>query len=390
MSKHKNKRKTKENKLIPIVCILLVLVVCVLGFEIHLVVSKKQEVTYTIGNNTFEVGTNITIDDFHITTEGGDLVNDTYVFDTNSLGTKTFTLLVKNKSGYVQEHEILYHIVDTTSPVIENAKDMNFYVNSSIDLSSILKSTDNYDSTVSTQIEGEYDASTVGTYQVTAIASDSSGNTTKVPFTINIIAKPIFDFTQPYELEDTQIITSKGYLLEIINHIAYIDGIMIVNKSFPIPSTYAYGFTEETNKAFEQMKADAAALGLNLYNSSGYRSYNYQKQIYNNYCNLYGQEYADTISARPGFSEHQSGYALDLNTITGAFADTEEGKWVADNCYKYGFILRYPKGKSDETGYAYEPWHIRYVGVDLATELYNNGDWITMEDYFGIDSVYPY
>lgn len=390
MSKSKNKGKTKEKKLVPIICVLLLIVVCILGFEIHLLVSKNQEVSFSVGQDTFEANTTITINNFHITTEGGNIVNKSYEFETNSLGTKTFILQLENKAGKIQEHEITYHIVDTTSPVIENAKDMNFYVNSSIDFDSILKTTDNYDSTVSVQIEGDYDPSTIGTYPVTAIASDSSGNTTRIPFTISIIEKPVFDYTQPYELEDTEIMTSKGYLIEIIDHIAYIDGVMIVNKSFPIPSTYAYGFMEETNTAFEQMKSDAAALGLNLYNSSGYRSYDYQKRIYNNYCNLYGQEYADTISARPGFSEHQSGYALDLNTITGAFADTEEGKWVADNCYKYGFILRYPKGKSNETGYAYEPWHIRYVGVDLATELYNNGDWITMEDYFGFDSIYPY
>lgn len=80
--------------------------------------------------------------------------------------------------------------------------------------------------------------------------------------------------------------------------------------------------------------------------------------------------------------------AFDVNTINDSFANTEEGKWLNDNCYKYGFILRYPNGKSDETGYQYEPWHFRYVGVELAEKLYNNGNWITVEDYFGITSRY--
>ena len=80
--------------------------------------------------------------------------------------------------------------------------------------------------------------------------------------------------------------------------------------------------------------------------------------------------------------------AIDLNTINDTFHNTPEAKWLANNCYKYGFILRYPKGKTDETGYKYESWHFRYVGVDLASKLYNNGDWITLESYFGITSKY--
>ena len=101
-----------------------------------------------------------------------------------------------------------------------------------------------------------------------------------------------------------------------------------------------------------------------------------------------GKKAADTFSARPGASEHQTGLAFDLNTITNSFKDTAEGKWVNKNCYLYGYILRYPEGKTNETGYIYEPWHIRYVGKELAKKLYNNGNWITMEDYFGIDSKY--
>ena len=104
---------------------------------------------------------------------------------------------------------------------------------------------------------------------------------------------------------------------------------------------------KDTQTAFELMRLDAEALGLKLTNSYGYRTYNYQAYLYNYYCNLYGQTYADTISARPGHSEHQSGYALDLNTITGAFANTDEGIWVNENCHKYGFILRYPESKTN-------------------------------------------
>ena len=136
------------------------------------------------------------------------------------------------------------------------------------------------------------------------------------------------------------------------------------------------------------MKNDAAALGLNLWAQSGYRSYDYQKDLYNSYVNRKGKEAADKSSARPGASEHQTGLAFDLNTITTSFKDTVEGKWVNQNCFNYGYIIRYPENKTNETGYIFEPWHIRYVGKELAKELYNNGNWITMEDYFGIESKY--
>ncbi len=136
------------------------------------------------------------------------------------------------------------------------------------------------------------------------------------------------------------------------------------------------------------MKNAASAQGLSLWIASGYRSYTYQNGLYQSYVNRNGKAAADTFSARPGHSEHQTGYAFDLNTVSEAFANTKEGKWVNENASKYGFILRYPKGKDGETGYKYEPWHFRYVGTDLAEKLYNGGNWITVEDYFGITSVY--
>ena len=136
------------------------------------------------------------------------------------------------------------------------------------------------------------------------------------------------------------------------------------------------------------MKSDALALGLNLWIQSGYRSYTLQQKLYNNYVSRDGVEAADRYSARPGHSEHQTGFAFDLNTITDSFQYTDEGKWVNENAYKYGFILRYPKGKEFITGYKYESWHLRYVGKDLATILYNNGNWITLEEYYNLTSTY--
>jgi len=197
--------------------------------------------------------------------------------------------------------------------------------------------------------------------------------------------------------------TSKGFTIEVKNGVTYIDGHLIANKTYPLPSSYVpknthtdagnqkYCQTCIVNDAWDAwtlMKADATSLGLNIWIQSGYRSYEAQKGLYDKYVSRDGKLAADTYSARPGHSEHQTGYAFDLNTITDAFSNTDEGKWVNENAYKYGFIIRYPKGKEDITGYKYESWHLRYVGKELAEKLYNNGDWITMEEYFGITSKY--
>ena len=136
------------------------------------------------------------------------------------------------------------------------------------------------------------------------------------------------------------------------------------------------------------MQSDAASEGITLNVISGYRSYSNQQGTYQYWVSQYGRSKADTVSARPGHSEHQSGLAADINDLGQGWANTTEGKWLNNNCYKYGFIIRYPKGKEGITGYIFEPWHIRYVGNDLASKLYNGGDWITLEEYFGIDSKY--
>lgn len=168
--------------------------------------------------------------------------------------------------------------------------------------------------------------------------------------------------------------------------LTYIDGILVVNKSYSLPSDYAPGLDPEAEAAFNRMAADAANEGLNIWIASGYRSYEYQNKIYNNYSSMYGSETADTFSARPGHSEHQTGLAIDMNSIDDSFADTPESEWVKENCYKYGFIIRYPKDKEDITGYKYEPWHVRYLGEDAAEKVYNSG--LTLEEYLGIDSKY--
>lgn len=147
-------------------------------------------------------------------------------------------------------------------------------------------------------------------------------------------------------------------------------------------------------KHFLVMKEDAKKLGFNLLIDSGYRSYKYQQDIWNDSIIKIGLEETKRVVAPPGSSEHQAGFSFDIGyIIDGIYTDNvteeqEETKWLFINSYKYGFILRYPKGKEDITGYKYEPWHYRFVGITLAKELYESG--ITLEEYYLKENLKTY
>lgn len=133
--------------------------------------------------------------------------------------------------------------------------------------------------------------------------------------------------------------------------------------------------------AFEKMCIDAKESGIKLYGGSGYRSYSYQANLYDRYVRTDGKKAADTFSARAGYSEHQTGLAMDVMNGRWEYIDKsdKEYEWLIENSYKYGFILRYLEGKEEITGYIYEPWHYRYVGVEVATEIIKLG--ITYDEY---------
>ncbi|MET0779388.1 MAG: M15 family metallopeptidase [Candidatus Saccharimonadales bacterium] len=156
-----------------------------------------------------------------------------------------------------------------------------------------------------------------------------------------------------------------------------------------ITSTEKY-VRSDMGSALETMIKDASAAGIHLNLQSGYRSYSFQVTLYNGYVKQQGQAAADRQSARPGYSEHQTGLAADLGgtsqpscNVAECFGATAEGKWLAANAYKYGFIIRYTADKEPTTGYENEPWHIRYIGTDLSNELHNQSV-ETLEEFFGI------
>ena len=170
------------------------------------------------------------------------------------------------------------------------------------------------------------------------------------------------------------------------NGVTFVDGILIANKTYGLPASYAPGVNADAKAAFERMQTAAAMEMMTLTIVSSYRSYETQQILYERYCNRDGQAAADRYSARPGHSEHQTGLAFDINNASSSFDDTPEAQWLAENCWRYGFIIRYPEGKEDVTGYQYESWHIRYLGEEKARAVYESG--LTLEEYLGITSEY--
>lgn len=165
----------------------------------------------------------------------------------------------------------------------------------------------------------------------------------------------------------------------------------LVVPSIPlrVPGNESMQVRKATGDALQAMFAAASQQGIQLMLSSGYRSYNYQVGLYNGYVANSSVAEADKTSARPGYSEHQTGLAADLEPtsrkceLETCFADTPEGQWLAAHAYEYGFIIRYPADKVDVTGYDFEPWHVRYVGKDLSTEMHNQHI-ETLEEFFDV------
>lgn len=375
----------KKVKIIIVISVLVVVILIIGGIYLN---SKRLVLEY---EHNIEVDVNEKLYNLDAikNIKNGKIITKRELVNTTKLGKVKVIFQVENFFKKRVKYKYIVNVVDKEAPKIIFKNELESEIGEEIDLLKDVMVEDNSKEKITPQVEGEYDINKSGDYKLYYIAEDTSGNKAKEEFILHIKEKNVEkQITSNDNQGTTSFTTSKGFKGVTKNGVTYIEGYLVVNKTYTLPSSYGNGLTNATTEAFNKMQAAAKVDGLNIYISSGFRSYSYQKTLYNNYVNRDGVVAADTYSARAGHSEHQSGLAFDVNTINDSFANTEEGKWLNDNCYKYGFILRYPNGKSDETGYKYEPWHFRYVGVELAEKLYNNGNWITVEDYFGITSRY--
>ena len=186
---------------------------------------------------------------------------------------------------------------------------------------------------------------------------------------------------QPTESHVTGKLTNNGSYYSVRGKY---DDIIIVNKKHGLSKDYNPGENPTAKAAFVRLRDDMINQGLNVGRSySGFRSYDYQKTLYDNYVSRDGQAAADRYSARPGFSEHQTGLVFDLTDKSGnLLEDARASQWLKDNAHNYGFIVRFQAGKEASTGYMPEAWHIRYVGKE-AKDIHDSG--LSLEEYFGIE-----
>ena len=381
------RKRNKSKKKILIIVLIIIFILFSLGA--YLIYTKTNIFTYK-SKITIEVGEKVpSIKDYLY--KDSDKVKEIVWNDIEEVDNKiykpgTYTGVFKYKE---EDKEVTLIVKDTTPPSIEGVKDIEVLAFS--DKPNLLDGVvvgDNSKEEITATIKGEYNIEEEGEYLLSYTAKDSSGNETEKEFKITVKNNPNVKINK----------STKGYTIKNYYGVTYVDGVVIANKTYSLPSNFApnnlvtiNGYikvVDYVKDAFLSLSSDAKAIGLNIYASSGYRSYSNQKYIYENYVSMDGKENADRYSARAGYSEHQTGLAIDVNTIDMTFDNTSESVWLRENAYKYGFIIRYPKGKEEITGYMYEPWHIRYVGKELSNKLYKDGSYITLEEYYGINSKY--
>ena len=289
--------------------------------------------------------------------------SDKVVFDNSVNSNKLGKYVVSYKLNISNRRdEYIYkviNVVDTKAPlIILNGTGSYALFKGETFKEEGYKVQDNYDKEdkLKVKVQNNIDYNTPGMYKVLYTVVDTSGNKTVS--------------------ERVVTVRNRG------DNLTYVNGILIVNKSHSVPSDYGSGLLDIVYDAYSNLKKDALDLGYDIPLKSGFRTYEYQNKIYNNYIKLYGKEEADTFSAPPGCSEHQTGLAMDVGKIDDDYDKTKEGSWLQENAYKYGFIIRYARGKESITGYKYEPWHIRYLGIDTATKVYNSG--LSLEEYLNI------
>lgn len=239
--------------------------------------------------------------------------------------------------------------------------------------------TDNYNKNITKYINYKYFIESNLKRYINYQKENQEEDTSMVIRIVNVNGdKASYANTSPTDME-------KGILI-LVNKYNYLEE----DHEFPnlenISLMYAYNdnkLQEEAVTNYFKMARDAKQQGLNLVVNTSYRSYASQEKIYNNFVNQYGEEYAEENSARPGYSEHETALAIDIDTArtdADVFEESSEYAWLLEHAHEYGYILRYPEGLEKITGFSYEPWHYRYVGIEAATQIKNEN--ITFDEYY--------
>ena len=356
----------KKKKIV--IMVLILLIVCCMGILFYLLNS----ISLKTKKLTFEYGSPIQITANQILDTTDSSILSSFEIEEiekekgkNYPSAGTYDVKVTYKNGFLKYKNKLQIVVEDTKKPVFTRADKEIYVplgEKNYAYDKHFKVSDVSDYKLQFQTD-EINVSKPGKYSMIVTAVDTSGNKETTTSTV-IVQEKKYDSVQ---MEPT-----------------YVNGILIVNKKHPLPKDYAPMENPEAKQQLQKMIQDMQKEGLNVSNHySGYRSYEYQKNLYESYVNAYGKKEADTFSARAGYSEHQSGLAFDLLSNDGNLIETQpEANWIEENAHLYGFIVRYQKGKEEISGYMAEPWHIRYIG-EKATEIWKLN--VTLEEYLGVE-----
>lgn len=366
-------------------------------FEIMSQVTE-QEFNDNIAKDTLSPNTLVEITSLYFTNNNNDSVHiQPQKYDTNSIyflestGKYTLHLKLTHQFGDVDRF-VEFTVADTIAPTITGHKDIQITVGESFDPLNAIETLDNSGESITPLVTMDVNTEVPGTYTVNLTATDSSNNSTTVSYSVSVKRKVVVNptpapkptNTQALYIDTNRVLVNKKHLLSS----SYIPKNLV-----SVSSTYAVqgrsiSLNKEAYNAFVDLSEamnDTTTLGR-LTMNSGYRSYAYQSTIYTNYVKSYGEKEANRFSAKPGASEHQTGLAIDVctgNKCLDDFVGTSQAEWLSKNAHTYGFIIRYKDATESITGYMGEPWHIRYLGIDLATDIYKSN--LTYEEYLGVD-----
>lgn len=366
-----------------IIVLIVLIIVClgILGFLFNRPLSLKNKAF------TFEYGDTVSIDQTDVFSKNDAKSIQDFKLDDSQIQLekeKKIPQIGKYRVELTYKHGLLSY-TEPLSIEIKDTKVPSFVKFSDVieipvgtkdfDFSSYFEAEDQSAVTMEYQTE-DIDFETVGEYTMKVQAKDTSDNLAKKNCTVQIVAKevPVANLN-PTTNSENQESSFNGLYVE--------KGILVINKKHGVPADYAPQEDPIAGAQIRKLIGDMQSQGYDISHSySGYRSYDYQMSLYNGYVTSYGQAQADRFSARPGFSEHQSGLAFDLKHGSGALVENQrEVDWIQQHAHEYGFIVRYPFGKESVTGYMPEPWHLRYIG-DEASKIYASG--LTLEEYLGI------
>lgn len=341
-------------------------------------IHNSNYVNFSVNGNLYEniLYGNDYLDPYINAVVGGKKVNEVEIssnLNKNRLGKYLITYTLNVADNYNERIYRVVNVYDDVKPEIMLEGDEALTVNyKSFYTEPGFYANDNYDGNITSKVKVKNPVNTKkpGVYKVTYTVSDSSGNKTKKERKVVVNEK------------DSKVNKTEP-VIEKKDGLTYVNGILLVNKNYGLPKEYNPKVDKEALSHLKNMQSDASALGLDLSLVSGYRSYETQEKLFNKYVQKDGEELANTYSARPGYSEHQTGLAFDIGSVDRTFENTTEAKWIEENAHLYGFIIRYPKNKTSVTGYIYEPWHIRYLGIDKATKVKESG--LALEEYLGIN-----